>query len=72
LTVVIVGFMLLNGKNNEKAILEIVQLVEAMKDKLTDEERKAIFGQDGIASRMTSKMTKNIVSKIKIKNGWHK
>jgi len=43
-----------------------------MKDKLTDEERKAIFGQDGIASRMTSKMTKNIVSKIKIKNGWHK
>ncbi len=72
LTVVIVGFMLLNGKNNEKAILEIVQLVEAMKDKLTDKERKAIFGQDGIASRMTSKMTKNIVSKIKIKNGWHK
>jgi len=43
-----------------------------MKDKLTDKERKEIFGQDGIASRMTSKMTKNIVSKIKIKNGWHK
>ena len=72
LTVVIVGFMLLNGKNNEKAMLEIVQLVEAMKDKLTEKERKEIFGQDGIASRLTSNMTKNIISKIKIKNGWNK
>ena len=72
LTVVIVAYMLLNGKNNEKAMLEVVQLVEAMKDKLTDKERKAIFGQDGIASRMTSTLTKNIISKIKIKNGWHK
>ena len=72
LTMVILAFMLLNGKNNEKAILEVVQLVEAMKDKLTEEERKEIFGQDGIASRMTSTMTKNIIAKIKIKNGWHK
>ena len=72
LTVVIVAYMLLNGKNNEKAMLEVVQLVEAMKDKLTDKERKEIFGQDGIASRMTSTLTKNIISKIKIKNGWHK
>ena len=72
LTMVILAFMLLNGKNNEKAIQETVQLVEAMKDKLTEEERKEIFGQDGIASRMTSSMTKNIVAKIKIKNGWHK
>ena len=72
LTVVIVAYMLLNGKNSEKAMLEVVQLVEAMKDKLSDKERKAIFGQDGVASRMTSNLTKNIISKIKIKNGWHK
>jgi len=72
LTVVIVAYMLLNGKNNEKAMLEVVQLVEAMKDKLSDKGRKEIFGQDGIASRMTSALTKNIISKIKIKNGWHK
>jgi uncharacterized protein YdhG (YjbR/CyaY superfamily) len=72
LTLAIIAYMLLNGKNNEKAMLEVVQLVEAMKDKLTDKERKAIFGQDGIASRMTSALTKNIISKIKIKNGWHK
>ena len=72
LTVVIIAYMLLNGKNNEKAMLEVVQLVEAMKDKLTDKERKSIFGQDGIASRMTSNLTKNIIAKIKIKNGWNK
>ena len=72
LTVVIVAYMLLNGKNTEKATLEIVQLVEAMKERLTDEERKEIFGQDGIASRMTSPVTKSLIARIKIKNGWHK
>jgi uncharacterized protein YdhG (YjbR/CyaY superfamily) len=72
LTVVIVAYMLLNGKNTEKATLEIVQLVEAMKERLSEEERKEIFGQDGIASRMTSPVTKNLISRIKIKNGWHK
>ena len=72
LTAVIVGFMLMNGKNNEKAMLEVVQLIEAMKDKLSAKERKEIFGQDGIAYRLTSKLTKEIVSKIKIKNGWDK
>ena len=72
LTVVIVGFMLMNGSNNEKAMLEVVQLIEAMKDKLSAKERKEIFGQDGIAYRLTSKLTKEIVSKIKIKNGWNK
>jgi len=72
LTVVIVAYMLLNGKNTEKATLEIVQLVEAMKERLTDEERKEIFGQDGVASRLTSPVTKSLIARIKIKNGWHK
>jgi len=72
LTVVIVAYMLLNGKNTEKATLEIVQLVEAMKERLSEKERKEIFGQDGIASRLTSPVTKNLISRIKIKNGWHK
>jgi hypothetical protein len=72
LTAVIVGYMLLNGKNTEKATLEIVQLVEAMKERLNEEERKEIFGQDGVASRLTSPVTKNLIARIKIKNGWHK
>ncbi|MBC8443024.1 MAG: hypothetical protein H8D80_02405 [Proteobacteria bacterium] len=72
LTLFILGFILLNGKNNEKAMVEIIQLVEAMKDRLSEEERKEIFGQDGVASKMTSNITKNIISKVKIKNGWDK
>ena len=70
LTAVIVGFMLLNGKHNEKALYEIVELIEEMKEHLDPEERKEIFGRDGFASRLTSPMTKKIVSQIKIKNGF--
>ena len=72
LTMGIIAYMLLNGKNTEKATLEIVQLVEAMKERLNDEERKEIFGQDGVASRLTSPVTKSLIARIKIKNGWHK
>jgi len=70
LTAVIVGFMLLNGKHNEKALFEIVELIEEMKEHLDDAERKEIFGRDGFASRLTSPMTKKIISQIKIKNGF--
>ena len=70
LTAVIVGFMLLNGKHNEKALYEIVELIEEMKEHLNTKERKEIFGRDGFASRLTSPMTKKIVSQIKIKNGF--
>ena len=72
ITMGVIAYMLLNGKRREKAMNEIVQLVEAMKDRLSSQERKEIFGQDGVASRLTSTMTKNIVSQIKIKNGWNK
>jgi len=68
----IIAWMLIKGKGNEKAIKEIVKLIEAMKHKLTLEERKDIFGVDGVASRLTSDLTKKIVSEIKIKNGFKK
>ena len=70
LTAVIVGYMLLNGSRNEKALVEVVELIEEMKDHLTDKERKEIFGRDGFASRFTSPMTKKIISQVKIKNGF--
>ena len=72
ITMGVIAYMLLNGRRNEKAIKEIVQLIEEMKDRLSSQERKEIFGQDGVASQLTSTMTKNIVSQIKIKNGWNK
>jgi len=70
MTAVIVGYMLLNGKHNEKALVEIVELIEEMKEHLDTKERKEIFGRDGFASRFTSPMTKKIISKIKINNGF--
>jgi uncharacterized protein YdhG (YjbR/CyaY superfamily) len=66
----VVGWMLIDGKNNKKAIAEIVELIEEMKEHLDTEERKEIFGRDGFASRMTSDLTKRIVAQVKIKNGF--
>ena len=70
-TIGVVGWMLIDGKNDKKAVKEIVQLVEGMKDRLSPDERKEVFGQDGIASKLTHENTKKIIAQIKIKNGWH-
>ena len=66
----VVGWMLIDGRNDKKAINEIVELIEETKDHLTPEERAEIFGRDGFASRMTSDLTKKIIAQIKIKNGF--
>ena len=66
----VVGWMLIDGRNDKKAINEIVELIEETKEHLTPEERTEIFGRDGFASRMTSDLTKKIIAQIKIKNGF--
>ena len=71
-TIGVVGWMLLRGRDNEKAMKEIVGLIEAMKEHLTEEERKKIFGAGGVASALTSDLTKEIIAKVKIKNGFKK
>ena len=71
-TLGVVGWMLIDGRNDKQAVKEIVQLVEAMKDRLSSEERRQIFGQNGGASKLTHENTKKIIAQIKIKNGWHK
>ena len=71
-TLGVVGWMLIDGRNDKQAVKEIVQLVEAMKDRLNSEERREVFGQNGIASKLTHDNTKKIIAQIKIKNGWHK
>ena len=69
-TLGVVGWMLIKGKNNEKAIAEIVELIEEAKDRLAEEERRDLFGRDGFATRLTSPLTKKIVAEVKIKNGF--
>ena len=71
-TLGVVGWMLIDGRNDKEAMKEIVGLIEAMKEHLTLEERQEVFGSDGIASRMTSDLTKEIIAKVKIKNGFKK
>ena len=68
----IIAWMLIKGRGNEKAIKEIVELIEAMKEKLSPEERKEIFGKGNLASQLTSDLTKKIVAEVKIKNGFKK
>ena len=68
----VVGWMLIDGRNDKKAIKEVVHLVEAMKDRLDVSERKEVFGPGGVASKLTHEKTKHIISQIKIKNGWDK
>jgi len=79
LIVLIVGFlsalgivlwMLVNGKKNETAMNEIVELIEEMKKVLSPADRKRIFGKHGFASKLTSDQTKRIIAHIKIKNGF--
>ena len=38
----------------------------------TEEERKEIIGPTGLASRMTSDLTKKVIAQVKIKNGLKK
>jgi Fe2+ transport system protein B len=71
-TIGVVGWMLIDGRNDKEAMKEIVGLIEAMKEHLTTEERKKIFGAGGVASSLTSDLTKEIIAKVKIKNGFKK
>jgi len=69
-TLGVVGWMLIDGRKDKDAMKEIINLIEAMKERLSPEERKEIFGVGGVASKLTSNMTKEIIAKIKIKNGF--
>jgi hypothetical protein len=39
---------------------------------MTEDEQKRIFGPDGVASTVQSDLTKEIIAKIKEKNGFKK
>ncbi len=54
------------------AVKEIVEMMEILKETITDQEREKLFGKDGIADRVQSDITKQVVAKIKEKNGLRK
>lgn len=52
------------AKSNYKAIAEIVEMVEILKETMTKGEREKIFGKGGLADRMQSDITKEVVKKV--------
>jgi len=61
-----------NSKRNATAIKEIVEMIQILKETMTEDEQKRIFGPDGDASTVQSDLTKEIIAKIKEKNGFKK
>lgn len=54
------------------AVKEIVEMIEILKTTMTDQEREKLFGKDGIADHVQSDITKQVVAKIKERNGLRK
>ena len=65
-----VGWSLFKAKNNATAIHEIVEMMEILKEDMTDSERSRIFGIDGLATKVQSDLTKEIIQRIRDKNGF--
>lgn len=54
------------------AMREVIEMIEILKETMTDGERERIFGPDGVASHVQSDFTKELIAKIKEKNGFKK
>lgn len=54
------------------AVKEIVEMIEILKATMTDQEKEKLFGKDGMANLVQSDITKQVVAKIKEKNGLRK
>ena len=65
-----VGWSLFKAKNTATAIREIVEMMEILKEDMTDSERSRIFGADGLATKVQSDLTKEIIQRIRDKNGF--
>lgn len=68
-----VGIMvwsMIRAKQTSTAVREIVELIEILKESMLDSERERIFGVDGVASRVQSDITKEVIAKVKQKNGF--
>jgi hypothetical protein len=67
-----IAWSTINSKRNATAIREIVEMIQILKESMTDSERERIFGENGVASTVQSDLTKEIIAKIKEQNGFKK
>jgi len=60
------------SNRNATAMREIIEMIEILKETITEDERERIFGEKGIAANVQSEFTKELITKIKEKNGFKK
>jgi outer membrane murein-binding lipoprotein Lpp len=60
------------SNRNATAMREVIEMIEILKETMTDGERERIFGENGVASHVQSNFTRELISKIKEKNGFKK
>jgi hypothetical protein len=50
------------------AVKEVVEMIEILKETMTDSEKDRLFGKEGIADKVQSEITKQVVAKIREQN----
>jgi len=68
----IMVWSMIRAKQTSTAVREIVEMMEILKESMLEDERERIFGKDGIASRVQSDITKEVIAKVKEKNGFYR
>jgi hypothetical protein len=61
---------MVTAKKTSTAVREIVEMMEILKESMLDSEKERIFGTDGLASKVQSDITKEVIAKIKERNGF--
>lgn len=61
---------MINAKRSTTAVKEIVEMIEILKESMLDTEKERIFGTEGLATKVQSEITKEVIAKIKERNGF--
>jgi len=61
---------MIKTQRSSTAIKEIVEMIEILKETMTEDENERIFGPSGVASKVQSDLTREIIGQIKEKNGF--
>lgn len=70
--VAMIGWSIIKNNRKTDAMKEIIEMIEILKETMTDDEKERIFGEKGLASRVQSSLTKEIINQIRDKNGFLK
>lgn len=65
-----ISWELIKGKRTDEAIKEVVEIIEILKESMTDSEKERIFGATGVVTHIQSDFTKQLVAKIRERNGF--